>query len=339
MCDRGSRPNLALFSELPPKRPACWAPSAAWSDPVALIESLELGNYALLLLDEMHRVVHCNPGALRLFRAEHDAICNSTLSSLLLESPTGILADRFHALCPEAGQRTVDLPKGVLFVRRPDGAAIPLEGSLSTLSVGSVRGFALLLRDVTEQVRSEERLHYLANHDALTRLPNRLALCDRLDAAIRRHHRSSTPFALLFVDLNDFKLINDQFGHMVGDAVLRVCAERLIRASRESDTVARIGGDEFIVLLEQLQRPSELRIVRSRILKLLEGRPIRVGPHLIQASASLGWALFPRDGRTADELMQLADTAMYARKRARRDRLRLRKARPGTHPNQDPPSP
>jgi diguanylate cyclase (GGDEF)-like protein len=300
-------------------------PSVQWRALADFVQELELGNNALVFVDDDQAIACCNPGARRLFQSDSDALRNRPLASLLVETPAGALGDLCRRVSREPPPRTLGLPRGVLLARCSDGQTTPIEGSISRVRVGAFQGCSLLLHDITDQVRSEERLHYLANHDALTGLPNRLALRDRLDDAIRRHHRSGAQFALLFVDLDNFKLINDQYGHLVGDTVLQACAERLVAASRETDVVARLGGDEFVILLEQLESPRELRLVTTRILQLLRGHRIRIGPHEIEAGASLGWALYPRDGRGADELLELADNAMYAHKRVRKHRTAIKK--------------
>lgn len=286
-----------------------------WGTLAGLVRHLELGNEALLCLSEQRRVILNNPGAERLFRVGPAALCDQALSALLLETEPGILRRGFRQLRQTACPQTHDFPKGALRARQPSGLSLPLEGSLSRLSIGPLHGFTLVLRDISEQVRQEERLHYLATHDNLTGLPNRLALVDRLESAIQRHRRQRSRFALVFIDLDGFKPINDRYGHGTGDAVLRACAERLKTASRGSDVVARIGGDEFVVLVEQLTQAGELERVCQRLVAFLTEQPIRVGPDPIPIQASLGCSEFPRDGETPDQLLGRADEVMYIQKR------------------------
>lgn len=287
-----------------------------WDSLSELVNGLELGNNALLCLTKARRIALCNPSALRLFQRDRQDLHNVAFESLVVESKPGILELSFQQVARGPFPRSRILPKGSLSVVKANSLPIPLEGSLSQLQIGSARGYSLLLRDITQQIRSEERMHYLATHDDLTGLPNRLAMSDRLDAAIRRHRRNGARFALLFIDLDDFKPINDQFGHQVGDVVLKACASRLQRASRDSDTVARIGGDEFVVILEYLKSQEELELVSHRIQTLLSRTPVRVGEHRIYIDASLGTAHFPADGQSPAELLGRADTNMYVQKRA-----------------------
>jgi diguanylate cyclase len=150
--------------------------------------------------------------------------------------------------------------------------------------------------------------------DSLTDLPNRQSLLTRFKYAIAIARRTGTQLALLFVDLNNFKQINDTLGHPVGDQVLRLAAKRLATAVRESDTVSRHGGDEFLVLLTDVSHVTDVVQVATKLIAAL-GRPARVGEHVLRLTASIGISLFPRDGDDSDTLIQRADAAMYRAKR------------------------
>lgn len=291
-------------------------PPASWLALSELFKRLELGDEALLLLNERKRVITGNPGATRLFQVAPEALCAQHISSLLVETELGTLDDGFRQITRVPMALTHAFPKGVLKARLPGGSVAPLEGYLSRIAIGAVQGFTLLLRDISAEINHEKRLEYLATHDSLTGLPNRLALLDRLDNAIRRHHRNETCFALIFVDLDHFKPINDRFGHEVGDRILCVCAERLKAGSRESDTVARLGGDEFVILVEELPMLSELTVICRRLVQSLTEQPVHIGLDEIHLGGSLGTSVFPRDGNTPDQLLRRADLAMYLQKRA-----------------------
>ena len=176
-----------------------------------------------------------------------------------------------------------------------------------------------LLRYVARQVGAalergmlQARLERMAHRDPLTGLPNRRLLLDRLEVAIGRAHRHAHRLALLFVDLDDFKQVNDSRGHAAGDALLREVAERLQAAVRACDTVSRIGGDEFVVLVEDLAEDTHAEeIARTLRQRLAEPLP---GLHAAGCRASIGIALFPRDGQDLDSLLSRADQAMYAEK-------------------------
>jgi diguanylate cyclase (GGDEF)-like protein len=188
------------------------------------------------------------------------------------------------------------------------------------------RSIDQMQRQITHQFAalqvSREELEHLARHDMLTGLPNRRLFHDRLDHALARARRSGKNLALLFVDLDRFKEINDQIGHDAGDAVLKAVATRLAATTREADTVARLGGDEFVVLLDD---PSSQEQVAAIAQKLLDGlKPeIPFESHTLHAVASIGISQYPQDGETATEMLANADRAMYQAKAAGRNCYRF----------------
>ena len=177
-------------------------------------------------------------------------------------------------------------------------------------------------QEITERKEAEHRTNQLAFFDSLTELPNRRLLDQRLEAALAQARRHKRTLALLFLDLDGFKRINDTLGHNTGDQLLRKVAYRLRSCIRESDTVARNGGDEFVVMLPEISSPSAVNKVAEKILTRL-ARPVRLGEHEICTSTSIGIALFPHDGLEADTLINHADQAMYTAKRAGRNCYRL----------------
>jgi|SRR5579884_1106218 len=184
--------------------------------------------------------------------------------------------------------------------------------------VGSVWSF----RDITERKQAERRLNYLANFDSLTDLPNRTLFYDRLDQAIARAQWQKRPLAVLFLDLDQFKTINDTLGHAFGDLLLKLAAERLKHCVRDGDTIARLGGDEFVLILEDLKEPQDTLPVAQKILEslshpfLLEGRELFI-------TTSMGIALYPHDGENCETLLKNADTAMYRAKDQGRNNYQL----------------
>ncbi len=164
-----------------------------------------------------------------------------------------------------------------------------------------------------ERELDQQRLSYLARYDALTGLINRTLFSDRLENAVSRARRDGSVVALMFLDLDGFKDVNDRLGHVVGDALLRQVAERLVSCVRESDTVARLGGDEFTVILEGGQRVEDAGRVATKILRAVAD-PYRVGGEDIVITTSMGIAAFPLDGETAEDLLKGADIAMYSAK-------------------------
>jgi diguanylate cyclase (GGDEF)-like protein len=177
----------------------------------------------------------------------------------------------------------------------------------------------LLREKERERAAQEERIRHQAYHDSLTGLPNRASFGEHLDEAMRRAKRAGWPLALLFLDLDNFKRVNDSLGHDAGDRLLRVAAERIRRAVRAADMLFRMGGDEFTVLLEDVRGPEEAAMVSSRVLEAM-AEPLQLQHHEISVTASIGIALYPRDDVVAERLLKSADTAMYRAKELGRNR-------------------
>jgi diguanylate cyclase (GGDEF)-like protein len=177
----------------------------------------------------------------------------------------------------------------------------------------------LLAEKERERARQEERIRHQAFHDALTGLPNRASFAEHLEAALRRAKRAGWPLALLFLDLDLFKRVNDSLGHDAGDRLLRVAAERIRRAVREADQLFRMGGDEFTVLLEDVRGPEEAAMVATRVLEGV-AEPLQLHEQNLAVTASIGIALYPHDDVLGERLLKCADTAMYRAKELGRNR-------------------
>ena len=210
--------------------------------------------------------------------------------------------------------QAVGLTSNCILIRR-DGCESAIEDSTAPIHsrTGQVIGAVIVFRDVSEARAMRLKMTHLAQHDFLTDLPNRLLLNDRITQAISLSRRHSKPLAVLFLDLDGFKHINDSLGHEIGDKVLQLVAHRLVACVRASDTVSRHGGDEFVVLLSEVADAGDAAFLAERILSALE-IPYAISERDVHLSASIGISIYPQDGHDADFLIKSADTAMYQAK-------------------------
>lgn len=207
------------------------------------------------------------------------------------------------------------LPLNCVLIDR-DGREIFIEDSVAPIHdrKGAVTGAVIVFRDVSAARAQSEQLTYLAEHDSLTGLPNRLLFCDRVGQAISLARRHGGQAAVLFVDLDGFKNINDSLGHAAGDKLLQSVAKRLLASVRDPDTVSRYGGDEFAVLLQDVHRHQDAAATARRVLSAI-GEVHSVDGQQVQVTASVGMSIYPDDGFDAETLIKNADTAMYRAKK------------------------
>lgn len=281
----------------------------------AILESAADG---IVMLSADGRVESCNGAAERMFGRAASEMVGAPISDLVVV--------RSSALHDESLAETGSDRQGATFIdvegRSADGGVFPIEAAVSAAASEGGVGFTVVLRDVTEQREYERRLAHLALHDGLTGLPNRRALLDRAETAIARARRSGQHVAVLFLDLDRFKVVNDSLGHEQGDRLLRLAAERMQSSIRESDTLARIGGDEFVVLCEGVDTVLSITELAARLCASL-AEPFQLGESEAFVGGSIGVAVWDGGGTTADDLMRRADTAMYRAKEAGRGRYEL----------------
>jgi diguanylate cyclase (GGDEF)-like protein/PAS domain S-box-containing protein len=210
--------------------------------------------------------------------------------------------------------RAMHLPPSCTLIRR-DGMEIPIEDSIAPIHdrQGNSIGAVIVFRDVSVAHAMAQQIAHSAEHDFLTGLPNRMLLNDRITQAISLARRHATQVALLFLDLDGFKHINDSLGHPVGDKLLQSIAHRLVASVRGADTVSRPGGDEFVVLLAELSQPDDAVTMAGRILRTV-AEPHSVDQHDLRVTTSIGVSVYPDDGLDAETLIKNADTAMYQAK-------------------------
>lgn len=213
---------------------------------------------------------------------------------------------------------------GELINRRKNGETYWEEAQISPVlgDDGEVLRYVAVKLNITERKEASERLAYMANHDALTDLPNRLLFSERVEQALALAQRNGKRLALLFLDLDKFKPVNDRYGHAAGDALLRQVAQRMVACVRAADTVGRVGGDEFVVLLQDVENASAAVQVAEKIRLALNEAFVLDGP-TVSIAATIGLVVYPDHGASADELTRHADLAMYQAKENGRNQVRL----------------
>ena len=279
---------------------------------------------AVLSTDVLGMVTYLNPVAERMTGWTRSEAQGRPLAEVLriidattLEPPRNPLQQSMEL------DTVVGLTPNCLLIDR-GGSETAIEDSASPIhdSGGQVIGAVIVFRDVSEaRARSRQALH-LAHHDALTALPNRTLLDDRLNRAMAAARRHSHRLAVMFLDLDGFKHVNDSRGHVAGDMVLQSVAHRLVASVRNTDTVSRQGGDEFVVLLPEIAQADDAAVSAKKILGAFEA-PHDVAPQPLHLTATIGISLYPDDGPDSQTLVRRADTAMYCAKSSGRNTYRF----------------
>ena len=277
---------------------------------------LEAALDCVISIDHLGRIVEFNPAAERTFGWARADVIGKDMARLLIPER---LREAHRSGVERAG--TVDAAEPIerrleSTAVRSDGSEFPIELSLTRLPSDGPPVFTAFLRDITTQRKRAHQLTFRATHDGLTKMLNSEAFMDRLSVAARQANLGGrSDVAVLFVDLDKFKAINDRFGHATGDHLLMAVARRLRTCVRPSDSIARMGGDEFAVLLERVEDDADILSVVERIREELS-RPFHVDGHIIRASASVGTAKGSQVGPRAEDLIRAADAAMYEVKAA-----------------------
>lgn len=281
-----------------------------------LVEQMALG---VIEWDEQFRVADWNPAASQIFGYTREQALGQHAFFILPDSEKHQIDEKVLAslLKQRGGHRhtNTNLTR--------DGRLITCEWYNTTLvdSSGKVLGVTSLVMDITERREAEQQIRYLAHFDPLTGLPNRTLLTDRVGQALKDAQREQRPLGLMFLDIDNFKNVNDTLGHSVGDALLTELAKRFATVLREADTVSRLGGDEFILLLPATDSDGAAHV--AQMLLAETSRTCRIGLHEFNVTASIGIALYPADGDNFETLSQAADIAMYRAKQEGRNTFRL----------------
>ena len=270
---------------------------------------------AILITDGDNRIVDANPAFTRITGYSRDEVLGA--NPRLLHSgnqSADFYREMWAALNGDSHWR------GEIWNRRKNGELYPEWLSIDRVcdDDGKVINYIAMWSDISERKEAEARINYLAHYDVLTDLPNRVLFADRFQQALVHARRTDQNVALLFLDLDRFKRVNDSLGHRAGDQLLQTIAARLKECVREDDTVSRRGGDEFVILLSGLSRPQQAGAVASKILSAL-ARPVLCEGQEISVSASIGIACYPQDGQDGESLVVNADLAMYRAKQLGRD--------------------
>jgi diguanylate cyclase (GGDEF)-like protein/PAS domain S-box-containing protein len=271
---------------------------------------------AVMVTDAQHRIIQVNQGFERItgYSAAEAIGKDPRLLKSGYQGPD--FYQEFFGSLDEHGEW-----RGEIWNRRKNGDIYPQWVSVKAVHTGNgaLTAYVSVFADITDIKESEHKLWHLAHHDALCNLPNRLLLNARLEHALQRAHRNSTQLALLFIDLDRFKNINDSLGHQAGDELLQEISKRLQGSVHEDDTVARLGGDEFVVLIEGVPDANAAHRIADRIIERIAD-PLVLRDKPIVATASIGISVYPGDAQDAETLLKHADAAMYQAKSLGRNR-------------------
>ena len=274
---------------------------------------------AIMITDHDNCIVTVNPAFTELTGYTQEEVVGKNPSMLSAGRTTREEYERMWAAISLKGYW-----QGEIWDRRKDGGVYPKWLSISVMrdESGEIRFHIAHFSDISAERAAEAKLHHMAHHDMLTGLSNRVSLKDRLEHALALARRESSRVALLFIDLDRFKSINDTLGHHVGDELLIAVSQRLRQCVRESDLVARLGGDEFVVMLPGLDQTPAAASVAEKIVASI-GEPYLIGAHTLYTTPSVGIAIYPEDGADGESLMRNADAAMYHAKSAGRNNFQF----------------
>lgn len=285
-----------------------------------LLDALGEGVYGV---DYRGRCIFMNPAALRMFGFAEDEVIGNDQHALFHHHHSDGTVYPGHD-CP-VFRSLVDgeTRSGEEWFWRKDGTGFPVAITVSpNLMDGGSKGVVVVFHDITERKFNDERIRHMAQHDTLTDLPNRAMLTDRLQQALSYAKRDKQRVALMFIDLDRFKPVNDTLGHVVGDWLLKQVAMRMRECVRDSDTVARVGGDEFVVLLRTIESPADAEMVAEKIRNSLN-KPFDLAQQSLHISCSIGMVVYPDHAQTETDMMGYADIAMYQAKQSGRDRVQV----------------
>jgi len=275
---------------------------------------------AVITIDTNGIIENFNPGAEDMFGYKAHIAQGKNISMLMPEATQSEHDGYIKGMLTGNSNLDHSIPREQIFMHR-NGNTFPVAITLNTLRLGDELKITGVVRDVTEQKKWEEEIKRLAMTDPLTGLANRHQYNQRLDEAIALSKRLKQPFALLLIDLDKFKPVNDTYGHPAGDALLQYVAQQLIQTCRETDTVARLGGDEFAIILAPTEEKQDADIPAQRIIEQLS-QPVSIGENTITIGASIGISYYPTLSSNTEDLQHQADIALYQAKESGRNTYR-----------------
>jgi diguanylate cyclase (GGDEF)-like protein/PAS domain S-box-containing protein len=276
----------------------------------------------IITINESGEMQGFNPAAEEIFGYSHRDVIGKNVKMLMPEPDRSSHDNYINRYLQTGNTRIIGVRGREAMAIRQNGEEFPMELSVSEMMLGGHRYFIGIVRDITQRKQAEQKIAHLAHYDYLTDLPNRALFLDILDHSVALAKRNKLKAAVLFLDLDGFKKINDTLGHDAGDLLLKGVSQRLKETIRDSDTVARVGGDEFILVLDNIGSDDNATLVANKIIAALsetfdlKGQPSHVG-------ASIGISIFPDDSDNPVKLVKKADEAMYLAKQSGKNTYRF----------------
>ena len=256
----------------------------------------------IITLDAKSSIEYINEEALKIFGYKSSALVNTNFFTLIHSTDQ----DYLKQFIKTANSSTPSEFTGI----HKDNSAFPIELNISSKKLNQTCIYTVIIRDITEIKKNEEKLEHQAYFDSLTGIPNRTLFLDRSEIALNQAKRSNESLAVIFIDLDEFKELNDTLGHDAGDVMLKAVAQRFINCARKSDTVSRRGGDEFTILMPRIKNIEDAVKLAERIL-LSNKNAISIKEKMVFPKTSMGISIYPHDGDSIETLINNADKAMY----------------------------
>ncbi len=256
----------------------------------------------IMTLDAKSSIEYINEEALNIFGYKSSALVNTNFSTLIHSTDQDYLKQFIKTSSPSTPSVFTGIHK--------DNSAFPIELNISSKKLNQTYIYTVIIRDITEIKKNEEKLKHQAYFDSLTGIPNRTLFLDRSEIALNQAKRSNEGLAVIFIDLDEFKELNDTLGHDAGDVMLKTVAQRFINCARKSDTVSRRGGDEFTILMPRIKNIEDAVKLAERIL-LSNKNAISIKEKMVFPKTSIGISIYPHDGDSIETLINNADKAMY----------------------------